>query len=76
MILKLACSIAFLMQISGSIYSQLDPKETVAKTVRADLNNIDFPVAFKVCMKPSFNTAEVEKVGYTYTYSFFAGRRK
>ena len=75
-ILKAACFIAFIIQISASIHSQLAPQDTVAKTVRTDLKNVDFPVAFKICMKPSFNSVELEKVGYELPYFYFSGRSK
>ena len=75
-IVKLACFIAFLVQISASIYSQIAPDDPVARTVRTDIKNVEFPVAFKVCMKPSFNIAELDKVGYGFTFYFFSGWSK
>ena len=63
-IVKVACSVAFIIQISASIYKQLVPEEKVAKTVTKKLKDIDFPSAFKVCMKPSFNMTELSRVGY------------
>ena len=74
--LKLACFIAFIIQIGASIKSQVAPQKTVAETVRADLGDIDFPVAFKVCMKPSFNDDELKKVGYDFSYRYFSGQSK
>jgi hypothetical protein len=75
-ILKCACSIAFIIQISASIKSQLAPSDTVAKTVRTNLSMVDFPVVFKVCMKPSFNDDELKKVGYEFAYSYFSGKSR
>ena len=75
-ILKLACFIAFIVQIGASIKSQIAPKKTAAETVITDLADVDFPVAFKVCMKPSFNNDELKKVGYDYSYRYFSGQSK
>ena len=74
--LKFACSIAFIIQISASVKSQISPENTVTKTVKTNLENVDFPVAFKVCMKPSFSDEQMKKVGYEDPYSYFAGRSK
>ena len=59
---KVACSVAFTIQISASVYYQLAPEKRVAETVTTNLKNIDFPVAFKVCIKPSFNDTELSMV--------------
>ena len=75
-ILQFACTIAFIIQISASVKSQIFPQNTVAKTVRTNLENVDFPVAFKVCMKPSFSDEELKTVGYENPYSYFAGISK
>ena len=73
---KVACSVAFICQISASINRQLTREEKVAKTVTKELKDVDFPAAFKVCMKPSFNVPELLKVGYDSGYSYFKGQSK
>ena len=45
---KVACSVAFTIQISASVYYQLAPDKRVAETFTTNLKNIEFPVAFKV----------------------------
>ena len=74
--MKVSCSIAFTVQISASIHKQIYPDETVAKTRTTHLGKIDFPAAFKVCIKPSFNATQIWLVGYNSTYSYFTGRSK
>ena len=75
-LLKVACSVAFIVQISASVYHQLAPEKTVAETLTTDLENIDFPAAFKVCIKPSFNDTELSRVGYYSPYYYFTGKSK
>ena len=75
-IVKVSCSVACMIQISASIFYQIAPNETVAKTVTKKLKDIDFPAAFKVCMKPSFNVDELATVGYDYSYNYFIGSSK
>ena len=65
-----------MIQISASIFYQIAPDEIMAKTVTKKLEDIDFPVAFKICMKPSFNDDELARVGYDYSYNYFLGRSK
>ena len=65
-----------MIQISASIFYQIAPDEIMAKTVTKKLEDIDFPVAFKICMKPSFNDDELTRVGYEYSYNYFLGKSK
>ena len=73
---KVACSVAFICQISASINRQLTREKKVAKTVTKELKDVDFPATFKVCMKPSFNVPELLKVGYDSGYSYFKGQSR
>ena len=75
-IVKVSCSVACIIQISASIFYQIAPYEIMAKTVTKKLEDINFPVAFKVCMKPSFNDQELARVGSDYSYNYFIGRSK
>ena len=75
-LVKVACSVACLIQISVSVFYQIYPKKTVAETVPRKLKDIDFPVAFKVCIRPGFNSTELSKVGYDSVFGYFTGRSK
>ena len=65
-----------MLQISASIYYQISPDYTVAKTSTKNLGDIDFPAAFKVCIKPSFNDTEISVVGYNSSADYFLGKSK
>ena len=73
---KVACSVACICQISASINNQLTREEKVTRTVTKELKDVDFPAAFKVCMKPSFNVPELLKVGYDSGYNYFKGQSR
>ena len=72
--LKVACLLAFLIQMGLSFYKQTNPDKTVAKTTKTGLEEIDFPVVFKICMNPSFNETEAKSLGYTNTFNYFMGK--
>ena len=67
---------AFLIQMGLSFYGQINPDATVPKTTRKGLGEIDFPVVFKICMNPSFNETELERVGYENIYFYFMGKSR
>ena len=74
--LKVACLLAFLIQMGLSFYGQIRPDKTVAKTTKKRLEEIDFPVVFKICVNPSFNETELEGVGYENMYMYFMGKSR
>ena len=59
--------------MSLSFYWQINPDETVPKTTRTGLGDIDFPVVFKICMNPSFNDTELENDNMFY---YFLGQSR
>ena len=59
-----------------SFYGQIRPDKTVAKTTKKRLEEIDFPVVFKICVNPSFNETELEGVGYENMYMYFMGQSR
>ena len=72
--LRASCLLDFLIQMSLSFYGQIRPDETVPKTTRKALEDIEFPVVFKICMNPSFNDTELQSVGYDNPYFYFLGK--
>ena len=73
--LKVACLLAFQVQMGLSFYGKIIPDKTVAKTTKKGLEEIDFHVVFKICMNPSFDETEVESVGYTNMFNYFKGKQ-
>ena len=62
--------------MSFTVYNGLTSDGTVARTEMTTLDKIDFPAAFKICMQPSFNDAELEEVGYHGARDYFAGQSR
>ena len=42
----------------------MKPSQTLTKTYRQNLDEMEFPVIFRICSVPGFNLSAVEKVGY------------
>ena len=52
---------------------QLYPLTTDARLQEKRLNQIEHPVLFKICFKPSFDTEELNRTGYGTLWNYFAG---
>ena len=72
-LLNVGCFIAFTIQMGLLAYDQMNPTQTVISTVRKNRSDIDFPVLFKICIKPGFNTTALKEVGYYDAWDYFAG---
>lgn len=40
------------------------------------LKNLQFPIMFKICMKPGFNTTALKEEGYAGISEYFLGRSR
>ena len=72
--LNFCCIIAFLVQISFITYGYIKPEHPVTKTFRKDLDMMEFPVVFKVCVLPGFDASAMKKEGYRGATVFFDGK--
>ena len=68
------CLIAFGIQMSILAKNQIFPSETLSHMEERDFNGIEFPVLFKICIKPAFDIEELKKAGYSSIWSYFMGR--
>ena len=75
-VLHLACFLAFIVQMSILASNQIHPSDTVSRVVERKLNSIEFPVLFKICVKPAFDIKKLEEVGYENIWKYFLGRSK
>ena len=73
-LLKLVGSFSFLIHIGFIGFNQLNPSETFTKYQETLLDNIDFPIIFKICLKPSLNLTFLQSVGYKNRKMYFLGR--
>ena len=74
--LHAACLIAFIVQMCILANNQIYPKATVSHLEEMKLGEIEFPVLFKICIKPSFDMKELHEVGYTNIWSYFMGQSR
>ena len=70
------CFIAFLCQLFSLIHSYVHPSQTVTRVEKKDLNNIPFPVLFKICIKPGFDGDELLNAGYLHAGRYFLGESR
>ena len=75
-LLNVGCLLAFIIQMSILTYYQIHPSQTVTSTVRKNLSDVDFPVLFKICIKPGFNLTALQEVGYASTWEYFTGQSR
>ena len=72
----LVCFIAFLCQLFSLIGSYVHPSQTVTSVEKKDLNDIPFPVLFKICIKPGFDREELLTAGYLHAGRYFLGESR
>ena len=70
------CLIAFTVQMLFLARNQISPSETVSHLEERRLDSIEFPILFKICIKPAFDMSELYKAGYKNTWSYFTGQSR
>ena len=75
-LLKLVGSLSFLLHVGFIGFNQLNPSETFTKYQETPLDQIDFPIIFKICLKPSLNLTLLHSLGYKNIKMYFLGRSK
>ena len=72
-LLYVSCFALFVLQMSLLIQSRLHPEKTISSTEQKKLNEIPFPVVFRICIKPAYNQSFLEEAGYEDPWYFFTG---
>ena len=72
-LIRFVCLIAFLIQTSTLINGMLNPKETLIGTNKVGFEKIEFPLIFKICIKPGFNDTELRNLGYLNGFRYLMG---
>ena len=75
-VIRLLCLVAFLTQTSILISGMLNPKETLIGTHKVGFETIEFPLIFKICIKPGFDDAELRNLGYLNSFTYLGGQSK
>ena len=74
--MHVGCLTAFIVQMGILASNQINPRATVSQMEEKSLDNIDFPVVFKICIKPAFNISELYRVGYASIWEYFIGQSR
>ena len=75
-LIRIGCLVAFMVQTTTLIVNMINPKETLIKTQIMNFDKIDFPLTFKICITPGFNTTELKALGYENILGYFEGRSR
>ena len=67
------CYCAFITQIVMLISEQINPTQTLTHLEETKLEDIDFPVVFKMCFKNSFDLDQLKAAGYNSVWQYFQG---
>ena len=74
---NIACFIAFTVQFGNVFVGNIWPQHTNTHMEEKKLLDIDFPVIFKICVRPGFNSTAFWELGYKRTpWQFFTGRSR
>ena len=75
-LLNLLAIIAFSWQLYGIIHDWVVPTFKTTEISNANLSDFEFPVVFKVCLKPGFNSTYLKEEGYNGISGYFVGESK
>ena len=63
----------FFIHVSILIYEKLNPDLPEVKYYKRDLNEIDFPIAFELCIVAKISHISYKDLGYNDLFHFFHG---
>ena len=73
-LIKAVFSIAFLVHVTSIAYFLKHPIYPNIKVYQQDLENTEFPLSFKICLRELENQTEIyENLGYKNVKDFFLG---
>ena len=73
------CVVAFIIQFGIVLNGFIYPSMTNTVVHENNLQELDFPLVFKICVQPAFNLTALEEAGYDTKYGsfrYFVGRSK
>ena len=74
--LNMLCCIAFCWQLYGILGDWIHPSQKTTDISEDQLKDLTFPITFKVCMKPGFNTTALKEEGYASISEYFFGQSR
>ena len=73
---KIFCYLACGIQVFLLIVEQISPTQTETNQKEIKMEEIEFPVIFKICFKNSFDLDKLKEVGYKSVWNYFKGESK
>ena len=75
-ILNLLCCFAFSWQLYGIMDDWIHPSRKTTDITEKKLEDLEFPIVFKVCLKPGFNITALKEEGYESFSGYFTGQSR
>ena len=72
-VLHISCSLAVTIQLVSLIQSHISPQSTNSENEEVNIQKMEFPLLFKICVQPSFNNSAAEELGYDGFWNYFSG---
>ena len=73
----ICCTLALVYHIGNLLEGYINPTVTNTVVEEKDIEDMDFPLIFKICIKPGLNLSASEELGYSGSpYDYFAGKSK
>ena len=73
-ILKVYCSLIFFGHVLFIGLHNLNPDETITRFEARKLDDIEFPVVFRICIYSSLKKDELRLAGYKSSWTYFIGQ--
>ena len=54
----------------------INPSKTLVMTEKKNFSEVEFPLIFKICIRPGFNETEVKNLGYRTSWEYLLGRSR
>ena len=76
LVLPAGCTLAFLVQMIVLTQSLLNPSQTISQTKIENVTLENFPVLFRICIKPGFDDEALQDAGYENAFKYFVGQSR
>ena len=70
---NIAFTALLLVQLANILEGYIHPQTRHTWEKKEPLQNIEFPLVIKICVKPAFNQTALKEVGYKDTFSYIVG---
>ena len=70
------CALILTFQLSLVLDTYINPTVTHTWEKDVKLEDMEFPIVFKICVIPGFNTTALNEVGYDDSWSYFLGKSR